>query len=351
VRTLLDVAHRWSGAVLGLLLAALGLSGTLLLWKAWWIGLPGARPGAAPDPAQTLALVQSADSLGARHLVLPSADFGLARIGLGGEAGAYLAPNGRVIARWTSSVERPELWLFDLHHELLLGEAGHTAVGFLGFAGLAFVVTGLLLWWPHRRRFEARALPRRLSRPAILRHHRDLGILAAPILVLLFLTGALLALRPVADVLLAPLSPRAEVEAWQSPPPPILASGPIDWPATLAAARAAFPEAAPRVLVWPARPGDPLVIRLRQPAEWHANGRTTLWFAPGSRDPVQVRDALAAPRAIAWFNAAWPLHAGLVGGLAYRLLLTAAGLALTLLGLLAAISFWYRPRARARHPA
>jgi uncharacterized iron-regulated membrane protein len=85
---------------------------------------------------------------------------------------------------------------------------------------------------------------------------------------------------------------------------------------------------------------------MRQPAEWHANGRTTLWFAPGMTNPVQMRDALAAPTAVAASNLLWPVHAGKIGGLAWKMLLTAAGLALTLLGTLALGSFWSAGRSR-----
>ena len=39
---LLSFLHRWAGGVIGLLLAVLGLSGTILVWEGEWISLPGA---------------------------------------------------------------------------------------------------------------------------------------------------------------------------------------------------------------------------------------------------------------------------------------------------------------------
>lgn len=338
--------------MLGAFLALMGLSGVLLVWKPWWIGVAGARPGTVPGPADTLAMIEQAERMGARHLVLPSAEFGLAQVGLASEAGAYLGPGGTVVAAWTSRWQRPELWLFDLHHELMAGDTGSVIVGLLGLAGVVLVLSGLWLWWPLRRGFALRALPRRLSRPAIRRHHRDLGAALSPLLVLLFLTGAMLAIRPVGEWLLAPLSSRAEVGRWNAVPDPAphssLAAKPNDWPRILHSAQAAFPTAKLRILVWPRAPGAHLMVRMRQPGEWHSNGRTTLWFAPGEASPVQVRDALAAPTAVAAFNLVWPVHAGKVGGLVWRLVLTAAGLALTLLGSLAALSFWRAPRDAAR---
>ena len=38
---LLDTLHRWTGGLIGLVLALLGLSGTILLYEHLWIGLPG----------------------------------------------------------------------------------------------------------------------------------------------------------------------------------------------------------------------------------------------------------------------------------------------------------------------
>ncbi|MFX6803769.1 PepSY-associated TM helix domain-containing protein, partial [Acinetobacter baumannii] len=85
--------------------------------------------------------------------------------------------------------ERPELFLFDLHHHLLAGETGEIVAASAGLCGLFFVISGAILWWRTRRTFEFRLIPRRLSRPAILRHHRDLGIVFAPLLALVMFTG------------------------------------------------------------------------------------------------------------------------------------------------------------------
>ncbi|HCS17205.1 MAG TPA: peptidase, partial [Erythrobacter sp.] len=36
---LLSLLHRWAGGIVGLLLAVIGLSGTVLLWEDSWIML------------------------------------------------------------------------------------------------------------------------------------------------------------------------------------------------------------------------------------------------------------------------------------------------------------------------
>jgi uncharacterized iron-regulated membrane protein len=70
------------------------------------------------------------------------------------------------------------------------------------------------------------------------------------------------------------------------------------------------------------------------------NGRTVLWFDPADGRLIESRDAHTLPLATRAFNLVYPLHASTVGGLVYKVLMTAAGLALTLLGTLAVYAFW-----------
>jgi uncharacterized iron-regulated membrane protein len=176
-----------------------------------------------------------------------------------GDAGAYADQSGHIVTRWDSQWQRPELWLFDLHHHLFSGEAGETVIGIAGLAGVFFVVSGTILWWRTRRTFRWRLLPSRLSRPAILWHHRDLGIVIAPLLLLATLTGTMMVFRPVAGLVLWPFSPPSAIEA--SLKPPKLASGPLaarpDWRAMIEQAQARFPTRACASFPCPASPEIP----------------------------------------------------------------------------------------------
>jgi uncharacterized iron-regulated membrane protein len=342
MRRALSWVHRWLGGLVGLGLAVLGLTGAALLWKPWWAGVP--QEARAPSEAETLAIIAKAEALGAGYVTLPSAEFGVAQAGLGEGAGAYLAHDAALLARWQSVWERPETFLFDLHHHLLMGEAGELVSGWLGIAAIAFCVTGLILWWPTRRTFRLRALPARFTRPAVILHHRDIGaVLALPIL-LAAVTGALMVLKPLGQAVLAPLSSAAEVAAWQAKPPAPPASAAVpDWPNILAAARARFPDAEPRMIVWPKAPGEAVTIRMRRPAEWHPNGRTTLTLAADG-SVLAARDATAAPLAVRASNALYPLHSARMArsalALPLRIVMTLAGLGLALLGSLAVVTFW-----------
>jgi uncharacterized iron-regulated membrane protein len=341
MRAALVLLHRWMGGLIGLGLAVLGLSGALLLWKPWWVSV--AQTPRAPSEAETLAIIAAGEKLGAGYVTLPSAEFGVAQAGLPEGGGAYLAHDGTLLARWGSTWDRPETWLFDLHHHLLAGETGELVAGWLGIAAALFCITGVILWWPTRRTFQWRALPARMTRPAIIRHHRDIGaVLALPIL-LAAITGALMVLRPLGQAVLSPLSPAGEIAAWQAKPPASPSNAEADWPALLTAARTRFPDGTARMIVWPKAAGEAVTIRLRRPSEWHPNGRTTLTLA-GDGTILLARDAPAAPLAVRAGNALYPLHSARMAdsalALPLRIVMTLAGIGLSLLGSLAVVTFW-----------
>ncbi len=341
----IDRIHRWTGAFVGLLLAALGLSGTLLLYEDAWLRatVPHAKQAPVKDVVNAGAERLLADNtLQLTSIIFPTDSLGLFRLSFAGEEGGYADQTGTIVVRWASKWERLELWLFDFHHDLMMGETGSTVSGVLALIGLGFVLTGVLLWWRTRKTFAFRVLPSRWSRLHILRHHRDIGAVMAPILCVVMLTGAMLTLRPVADYLLAPLSRPGTIA--ESLAPPKVKGGPIDanfeWGTMLATVRSAYVDAELRTISIPQREGQLVRVRVRQPDEWLPNGRSVLWFDPADGRLIESRDAHSLPLATRAFNLVYPLHASTVGGFIYKALMTAAGLALTLLGTLAVYGFW-----------
>lgn len=351
----LDLLHRWAGGILGLVLALLGLSGALLVHKDAWIWAPGTGHALIRDVAPVADAAGRIFAAPGRldSIIFASDDFGLHRLRAGKGAGAYADQAGTIVAQWDGIWDRPELWLFDLHHYLLAGDVGETFIGIVALVGLFFVISGFILWWKLRRTFQFKLWPARLSRPAIIRHHRDLGVALAPLLFLSCLTGAMLTLRPVADLVLRPLGPASEWRAATAAPKVkggALADHP-DWHAMLSAARDRFPDADFRILSLPRRPGDLISLRMKRRDEWLPNGRTMVWFDPADGRIVEARDALTMPAGQQAFTKVYPLHAAKVGGLAYRLLMTLSGLGMAVLGTLAVWTFWFkRPKKLAVTP-
>lgn len=346
----LRLLHRWAGGLIGLLLALLALTGTLLVHEDAYLRatVPHATDAQRQDTATLAATVTRV--FGAqdrpRSIVLASEDQGLNRLSYKAkERGAYTDQDGEIVLAWASKWERPELWLFDFHHYLFAGDVGKTIAGVSGLVGLGFVVTGLILWWPTRRMFHLRAWPRMMKRAAIVHHHRDLGVLVAPLLIIGLTTGATMNLKWFSQALRAPFTAPAVMQE-ASALPKIKGGKPakdLDWAKVIGAAQARYPGAEVRIITPPAKAGGLISIRLRQQAEWLPNGRTMAWFDPADGRMVATRDAQTLPLGARITNADFPLHAAKVGGLPYRLVMTVSGLALTLLGTLAVVTFWGNP--------
>ncbi|WP_426052037.1 hypothetical protein [Brevundimonas sp. SL161] len=91
--------------------------------------------------------------------------------------------------------------------------------------------------------------------------------------------------------------------------------------------------------------------RLRQPGEWHPNGRTTATIGPATSQVVATSDAHALPTGIRAYNAFYPLHASSVGGWLYDWMTALSGLAMAGLGGVGAWAFLTKPQSRSRWSA
>ncbi|KLE31187.1 peptidase [Aurantiacibacter gangjinensis] len=338
---LLSLLHRWTGAITGLLLAVIGLSGTALVWEGYWIGLPGAGDPVIADPAALGRVVETARATGPdlSYITFASEEIGLHQAIYHDGSGAYFSQDAVLVERWESFWERPELWLFDLHHYLFLGEAGKTITGILGLLLLAFTISGLILWWRTRKTFRLRLFPARWTASAVVRHHRDLGAVASPLLLLVAVTGSAMVFPAVTDAVLSPLAKdRSAIALPANSPAP---TAQTDWPVLMTRAQSAFPQAYPRRLMMPREAGAPVAVRFRQDFEWTPNGRSYIYLDPFRALVLAVDDPAEGSAADAVREKLYPIHAGKVGGLAWQMALTFAGLALVMLGTLAMWSFWF----------
>ncbi|HTU61037.1 MAG TPA: PepSY-associated TM helix domain-containing protein, partial [Polyangiales bacterium] len=192
-----------------------------------------------------------------------------------------------------------------------------------------------------------------LSRLQIVRHHRDLGLVMSPLLLVLFLTGSMLVFRPIADVLFAPLSPAGTITASLEQPKGKAGrlSESFDWHGLLQSVRDTYPEGQLRGISVPRREGQLIRVRVKQPGEWLPNGRSMLWFDPATGRLVDSRDAMTLPLATRAYNAVFPIHASKIGGAIYKVIMTFTGLTLTMLGSLAVYAFWSFKTRRERPAA
>ena len=334
----LSILHRWSGGLVGLLLALLGLTGAILVWEGEWIGVPGADDPVIEQVDRIAAISQRAAADGATRITFASDEIGLHLVASENGGGEYIRQNGEIVASWSSQWERPELWIFDLHHKLFAGETGEWLTGIAGIFGLLFVITGSILWWRSRRAFEWRLWPRKLQPGPIVRHHRDFGIIVAPLLLVSFLTGLGMLFPSAARIA---LSPFGTIPASARPPAVAVAEHPAPVGAMLRQAKSRFPNAELRRLTIPAKPDGAYSVRMRQPFEWTPNGRTALYFDRSGK-VVRVDNPAGSSAATSINEKFYPVHTGKAGGLIWKLAITLSGLSLGLLGLLAVWSFWIR---------
>ena len=340
----LSLLHRWVGALAGALLALLGATGALLVWRNPLTVVPHGSDVPRHDAATLGRLTErlAAGPVAPDRITFAGDGLGVHQLIYADGSGAYLSQTGDVVARWTSLWQRPELWLFDLHHRLLLGDAGETANGVAGLIGLFFVVTGAVLWWRVRKRFSLRLWPAKMTPGAIVQHHRDIGIVTAPLLFLSLLTGVMMVLPVVGQLLLSPMGREEKARVPVVPVVPVghALRGPIDLGALIAVARTRFPDAEPRRLTWPRKPDAPIVLRVRQGFEWTPNGRTFLYFDPATLAVLGEADPAKAGAA-AWLREKlYPVHAAKTGGIGWKLAMTVSGVTLMLLGSLAVYGFW-----------
>lgn len=208
--------HKWIGLGFGVLLIALGLSGSVLVAHDW---IAPARPRAvhaAPPPlplAPSRYLEAAAATLpkGARpsQLSFPQAAGDPVRVrGFApGRGPASVSLDAATAAPLASGGSGGFIMLMHrLHGSLLVPGVGRQIVGWLGVAMLISCLSGLWLWWPRgafRRGFRWRRTP---AFDANL--HHMLGFWIALPLAFLSLTGAWIAFPSAFGALVGEAPPR-----------------------------------------------------------------------------------------------------------------------------------------------
>jgi len=333
----LSLLHRWIGAIGGLLLAMLGLTGTLLVWRNDLTFVTHAGDPVRPDPEE-LARIAATLAEGPKavdRITFAGDGLGVHQVVFADGSGAYLSQAGETVARWSASWQRPELWMFDLHHRLLIGDVGEAVTGVAGLVGLLFVVTGIILWWRTRGRFRFRLWPTAMKPGAIVHHHRDMGVVTAPLLIVSLVTGVLMVFPVLGGPLLAESRPRPPSVA-------LVREGSVrpDLMPLLVRAASMFPGAEVRRLQWPRKAGAPVVLRLRQSFEWTPNGRTFVYADPSTLAIIGRADPATGDTGAFIREKLYPVHAAKTGGIPWKLAMSVSGLALALLGSLAVYGFW-----------
>ncbi|MXO71581.1 PepSY-associated TM helix domain-containing protein [Alteraurantiacibacter buctensis] len=256
----------------------------------------------------------------------------------------WLSPDGARVLRRDYWGEYAVTFIYDLHYRLLLGETGGKVVGWSGFVLLALMLSGLWAWWPRGSWRKALRFKRHAARQRALRDwHKLAGLGGLAFLLILTVTGIMLALQEESDAALAaaglPVVAMPHVHDHGSGGVAIRPSGAV------AAALKSLPGA--RVAWIETPPASGGFYRLRMQVAGDPSFRfphSYAWVDAATGRVLAIHDARAAGAGGTvnlWLH---PLHDGSAGGIWGRLLAFLAGL----VPLLLFVTGWLRWRGRAR---
>ncbi|MCX7513981.1 PepSY-associated TM helix domain-containing protein [Frateuria hangzhouensis] len=322
--------HLWLGLSLGTVYALVALSGSVLALQGPLLRAmhPELDAHALPDAAQQAAVIERIARewapQGLRSADLPDADLPVWQLYFDGGVRRYLDPASGELLLTRTPDNDALLALRDWHTHLLAGHAGETWLGVIGWFSLFMLVSGVVLWWPGRGRFLAHLKPH--TQPPVRRWlswHRSFGALSLPLLLLVTLTGTLMIYHGGTRLALRTLF----LDAPEPPQPAIIAphDAPIDWPAVLAAAHQALPDATLGRISLPGERDGRVTLRARMPGEWNPTGRSMIWIDPYRARVLGTVDATRADTGVQVNNAIYALHAGTTGPL-WRTLVIVSGL-------------------------
>lgn len=356
LRTLSSKLHLYFGLIAGLLLAPIGLSGSILVFH------DAIDEAFNPDlltvaPQHTRVSLQSVvDSVQqvfphetVVQLEIPQEKTGVHEVALTDYSRTvYVDPYRGDVLGSRSHGEGITGMLFDLHVELLGGATGKTVVGILGFVLIAISLTGLVLWWrgPHQvlegLKIKRTGSAQRLNYDL----HNVLGFGSSLLLIVLAFTGSALifynTFHKTAHVATnTPLPP---------PPPSSTVQLDVERPSLdqmASRTRQAMPNATIRRIYFPTAPEEAFLFRIKQPAEPHQNGMTMVYIDQYSGQILRVDDALKASFAATLGQWLYPLHTGVFGGWWGRLLVALLGLMPTFF-LVTGFLIWRWPKNKRR---
>lgn len=348
--------HRWIGLATLVVMAAFGITGSVLVWPDTFDAMlhPGRytnadASGFVPTEAfldKARAALPAGDRISGLRVtesgaVMVAGDVnGPPPAGLGppSRAQVWLHPGTGAVLD-TSAGAGGFIWaMHAIHGHLLLKTVGREAVALSGVILLATSAIGVWLWWPGRRNL-LRALAWRKQYSKSMNLHRQTGAVLAVVIILEAATGTWIALPRLFGRLVEP-----SVEAARAPTegPPV--SAPMARPMlsvddAVHRAAGALPGAGPLVTVFTPGETNPVwAVSLRTPS-----GPATV-LVDDTDGSTTVREEPAPGRAERVTAVMEAIHFG-HGPAVWTIIVFASGIVLTLLSV-TGLLIWLQERAR-----
>jgi uncharacterized iron-regulated membrane protein len=236
-------------------------------------------------------------------------------------------------------------WLLDLHTQLRLARFGWNAVGILGLLLMISIGTGLYLWWPGITGLRSALKIRHQA--GMIRFafdlHRLIGLLSAPVLLLLAFTGFLLSYPSVPESLTGSSGMEHGETGRNIPSTAIPNNHPVGLESAEFVARGPFPRAQLRRVTTPAGNAGIYRINLRQDGEINQRHPfTTVWVDRWSGHIKDVRNPASFSTGETVATWIWPLHTGEALGATGRFLWFLAGQSIFILYVSGLLRWLYR---------
>ena len=358
VRHALFTVHMWVGLILGLLLAILGLSGSLLVYdetisdwispppRATTIGQPlplsmitgiarDAATGQGLEVGGMLILVpqKTGDAIVVRFNGISPMGYRPARNAPAGMQ-MYIDPvSGEVLGSRGFAQAGLLTFMHRLHGNFLMSrEFGRPLVGWLGVAMCLLGISGLVLWWPKRGQWKFAFKVRRTA--SGLRFHRELHAATGIWIFLVFMAVSFSGVVIAWPQTMGLGGPGAGAQG-MSKIEPAADAKPVGATEAVIAATAAVPGIKVSSISIPARPGQPISVNYRS----HDAVNATVMIDPTSGKVLMVRDN--SEHFLAWMR---PVHDGTLNSV-WRFLVFLSGLVPTLF-IITGLIMWWKKRQR-----
>ena len=352
----LKTIHTWIGIISGLFLSVIGLTGSVILFRADFERAALPRSAGAEmehragldDIARELSNVRPEFHI--RRVYLPAQPgqpyiVQVQSAGKRSERIALDASNGKILATiqpgWVD-------WMVDLHRNLLSGPTGRSIVGGFGIVLFTLSATGLLMWLTGARNWRAWISVRRRGSSTRFQYelHRASGLWAYAFLALISFTGIELAY---------PNAFRNAVQSLTGKSTTVRAPRDVHAAATLPLSeyiqigRRAIPDGEPVELRLPEPGKGPVDLRLYRPGDLSPSGNH-VYIQPASGAVLMV-DRVVDRRMGARFLASMsPLHYAQFGGVTFKIVWSIFGLTPLVL-FVTGLLYWWRPaKSKSQQP-
>jgi uncharacterized iron-regulated membrane protein len=362
--------HIWIGLILGIPFAALGVTGSVLVYEQQIDDALSPAPVASArgDMKGPQAIIDAAMAArpGARALILSwpqeAGDPAMVRLTTGGGRDAavtqiYIDPVSLAVldARegFRSSFLRT---VHDIHGSMMIGgREGRATIGWLGAGMLLLGLTGIVLWWPRKNRWkDAYGVKRGATGWLFYRQvHGTAGITAWLLFIVLSFTGIAIAFpQTISSMVRTTLAEGPSTIPVQGPGAPQIRVQPVegvraaDADKALELAFQAAPDAHPVNMFLAQGKDQPIRVNMLPNGSAEGAPTTSVAVDPYRGEVVNVRDPWAGDLGDAVMTWLRPLHTGRGTNEIYKFAIFVVGLLPPLFGVTGTLMWWVKRRAR-----